>query len=196
MSNTPNLIALAASVREGMGKLRELLPGLSDEQILTIASVLSDAAPPPPAHMPPTLFDAVYEILSGVKCASRGEIVRSLTARGWDRLSQNKDLYGTVGRILTNDQFEKMHRGMYRRAVEPKKPAPQKIPADLPPDERKALEAARELPQPFYARQLAEVMGGGARPIQVSAYLRALRNRDLVKRAGQEPSGTRLWAVV
>lgn len=167
MSNTPNLIALAASVREGMGKLRELLPGLSDEQILTIASVLSDAAPPPPAHMPPTLFDAVYEILSGVKCASRGEIVHSLTARGWDRLSQNKDLYGTVGRILTNDQFEKMHRGMYRRAVEPKKPAP-----------------------------LAEVMGGGARPIQVSAYLRALRNRDLVKRAGQEPSRPTLWAVV
>jgi len=194
-----NLIELANRIHADVAQFKTHFPSLADEQVLHIVGVIvnGNPAPAPPDAVvgPPTLAAAVAVILKESGQASRGEIYRALAARGWAKqLANGREIYGVLGRVLEGPHFEKVRRGMYRLALAEKPVSKPKVPADLVPDERKALLAATKLPQPFYARQLAADLH--LESLQVAPHLRSLKQRGLVKHASTDVNGTHQWTVV
>lgn len=200
MSRDTNLIEIANRIHADVAQFKSHFPTLADEQVLHIVGVIvkrnpAPEAPPTAVVGPPTLAAAVAVILKESGQASRGEIYRALAARGWAKhLANGREIYGVLGRVLEGPHFEKVHRGMYRLALASEPTPKPKVPADLVPDHRRALLAAMKLSQPFYTRDLDAVLQIGI--FQVAAYLKALKQRGLVKHALTEVNGTHLWTVV
>jgi hypothetical protein len=191
---TTSIQQAALQFAKSLELMRSHLPGLPDPEIIKVVDVINGsrgapATPPRDVNAPATLAEAVVVILGPAGQARRGDIRRAIESKGWAHLAGNKGLDGVLGRVLEGPAFERIHRGCYQLAKAVATPA-----AEPAWGEEAALAHARKLPQPFRSHQLAKSMGQGV--FQVSAWLKVLRAKKLVKHAGTDVNGTHDWQVV
>lgn len=158
MSHSTNITKAAKTFHEALVEMRQYLPGVPDDSLITIATALAESDQKSKVTVSvdkvQTLSAALAEILNEGQ-ASRGELCRAIKRQGYGYLSNGRDLYGAIGRTLSSDpQFEQVHRGLWRMKT-PEAPKPE---AKLIIEDKaeSTLREAAKLSQPFLARDIVD----------------------------------------
>jgi len=191
-----NLTDIAIGLADNLHKMRDLLPGVADDKLIFIAEAVNDTGgirKEAPTEAPPTLAAALTRILKASGQASRGELSRAIERDGLSYLAQGKDLYGTIGRVLTQgNQFEPIHRGLW--TLRTTRPLKVTLPSNMSEKAKTTLHSAARLTQPFLARDV--VSNSQLKMPWVIVGLKELHKTGKVKVVEKLTNGMARWAIV
>ena len=196
-------MSIAFGLVEHLNMMRSQLPGVPDDKLILVAEALrvpgasdnmrkaegpevEEGISAQVSSLPSTLTEAVRTVLEASGTAHTGEIARAIERQGLGYLSNGRQLYGSVMRVLNRGPFERVHRGLWQLEqleVKPKNANTAQL--------KMALKKMAKFPGPFCAKEIAAYLGLTTK--EVTSLLKSLHKEGQIKIVSKNKSGTANW---